>query len=329
MLFRKKKEVYKLTEEEKREKKKKAEKAAPEPSEPEEAEETLPESPEQAEKPRRSWKGILKDRKRTGMLFVGSSLVLLLVVAPGLNMLTTIPQAQVVVAVADIPKGTLIDSSMLTTATVPEATLLPIHLPREELAAGSYACSDIVAGEYLSSIKLSSEVPYPDGYLYEIPEGKRVVSVTFPGLASSLSSKLQAGDIVSVYLRDGDKTKTTEAILHEQLQYVKVLGITNGEGYTVTGGAEQSELEEPLAETALLLADEVQARLLAGMDGSNLHFALVYRGSEEQAAAYLARQDALNRGESSGEEIQPEAPEPEPPEEQPEQTPPEEVQENA
>lgn len=241
-----------------------------------------------------------KNKKKVGIFLVAASLLVLLVVSPVLNYLTATKTAVAVVATEAIPQGTQITQEMIAPVEVPEATLLPVHMKDQTLVIGRYAGADIVQDELITTPKISETIPYSNSYLYTLPAGKKAVSVTIPSLAAGLSGKLQAGDIVSLYValfETGDEDKETDkvsftATLLPELTYVQVLATTNLDGYDVTGNVEDEALEVPLPSTVTLAVNDAQAALLAGLETKGaLHAALVVRGDAALTASYLTLQE--------------------------------------
>lgn len=242
-------------------------------------------------------KKFIRNKRKMGLLLIGTSLFVLVVVSPTLNLVTSQEMTTAVVLTEDIPKGTLIDSQMLTTIDVPKAALLPIQVGQRDKVVGKYACSDMVKGEIISYPKVSEAIPFDDSYLYDLPDGKKAISITMPYLSSSLSSKVMAGDIVSVYARVKDE-KTTKAVLVSELTYVKVLAITNQDAYDLTTTPEKEEYENQVAFTVVLLVDDRQAEKLVSLEGENaIHLALVHRGDPEKASNFLKIQEVVNSRE--------------------------------
>lgn len=241
-----------------------------------------------------------RNQAKVGMVLIIISVIALVVVAPTVNYLTKQETATVVVAKEGITKSpNSLTEDMFSTAEVPENTLLPIHVKDINSVIGKYAKSDIAPGELVTSIKLSDTLPYENDYLYNLPQGKKAISVELTGMASSISGKLQNGDIVSTYFyfdyEESEQDRATEfsAELCPELTYVKVLSVTNNDGYDIYD-YNKEELEETIPSTVTLLVNDVQAEILVGLQtNANIHFALVARGDENICNAYLDKQDEI------------------------------------
>ena len=83
-----------------------------------------------------------------------------------------------------------------------------------------------------------------------------------------------------------------ETAIPPELQYVEVISVTASSGYDANTGEVVDEKELP--STVTLLVTTEQAKVLAELEqDSELHLALVYRGKPENAANFIAAQDAL------------------------------------
>ena len=113
---------------------------------------------------------------------------------------------------------------------------------------------------------------------------------SFKSFATGLSGKLESGDIVTVIV--ADYQGKGETAIPPELQYVEVISVTASSGYDANTGEVVDEKELP--STVTLLVTTEQAKVLAELEqDSELHLALVYRGTPENAAKFIAAQDAL------------------------------------
>ena len=118
----------------------------------------------------------------------------------------------------------------------------------------------------------------------------RTISVTIKSFATGLSGKLESGDIVTIIV--ADYQGKGETAIPPELQYVEVISVTASSGYDANTGEVVDEKELP--STVTLLVTTEQAKVLAELEqDSELHLALVYRGTPENAAKFIAAQDAL------------------------------------
>lgn len=288
-----------------------SEEEAPAWEEPEEAEEPAEEAPPQGkagekkkEKRKKSGLPFFEDKKKVGILLVSLSLFMILVVSPLLNYFTATKMTTAVVAKEDIKQGTPITDELLATVSVPESSMLPIYITGKDEALEKYAKTDIAKNEQLSSVKLSDTLPFENSYLYTLPQNKKALSVTVSSLASGLSGKLQAGDVVSLYVnlnesgqdqgQDQNQNKEKKdytAKLYGELTFLRVLAVTNVDGLDIEPVG-KTEQENALPATITLEVTDTQACILAGMEkNGKFYAALVSRGDEERAAALLKTQE--------------------------------------
>ena len=163
-------------------------------------------------------------------------------------------------------------------------------MKNKDSVIGKYASADMVAGDYIINSKVADEPAAENAYLYNLSGEKQAISVSVKSFATGLSGKLKSGDIVSVIAPDYQKQGDT--VIPPELKYVEVIAVTAGSGYDAnTGESEESE-EKELPSTVTLLATPEQSRILAMMEkDGNLHISLVYRGTKENAAKFIAEQD--------------------------------------
>lgn len=116
------------------------------------------------------------------------------------------PGAQVVVAESDLPRGTVVDTSALATARIPERYLPPGAISSVEEVAGSMLAADVAAGEIVTSARLASSGG-PTAAM--VPPGLRAAPVQVsvpPGL-------LAAGDRVDVLATFAAGQPRTETVV--------------------------------------------------------------------------------------------------------------------
>ena len=146
-------------------------------------------------------------------------------------------------------------------------------------------------GDYIIPSKLSDAPAAENAYLYSLDGSQQAISVSIKSFAEGLSGKLQSGDIVSVIAPDYKQQGQT--VVPAELQYVEIISVTASSGYDANTG-EAVEDEKELPSTVTLLVTTEQAKVLAGLEQeSELHLALVYRGTPENASAFIEAQDAL------------------------------------
>jgi pilus assembly protein CpaB len=201
----------------------------------------------------------------------------------------------VVRAKQNIPLGTQIAKDMVETVNVGKKGLPSGVLHSDGGAIGKYAAVGITAGDDITSVKLSST-----GSMYNLSDGQLLISVAVKNFADSLSGKLQAGDIVSVFFPPVSGNTVTggteaEAQCPDELQYIKVVAVTNQNGgdtdeTAVKKGASSGSGSNQLPAAVTLLVNRRQAQILAGQESNTVHLALACRGNEKTAKKLLTSQ---------------------------------------
>ena len=167
-------------------------------------------------------------------------------------------------------------------------------MQKSEDVVGKYAAMEMIKGEYILPTKISDTPASENAYLYGLTGEKRAISITIPSFAGGLSGKLISGDIVSVIAVD--YKEKGETVVPEELQYVEVIAVTDSKGNddeTVTVKPDGEE-EVELPETVTLLVTPVQANILAELEAEGeIHVALVYRGTAENAQKFISAQAKL------------------------------------
>lgn len=199
-------------------------------------------------------------------------------------------KTEIVRVTKDIKEGDEITAEMVQTVEVGAYNLPQNLMTDKKEVVGKYATADLAAGDYILSSKLSAVPAAENAYLYNLDGTKQAISVTIKSFAVGLSGKLESGDIVTVIV--ADYQGKGETAIPPELQYVEVISVTASSGYDANTGEVVDEKELP--STVTLLVTTEQAKVLAELEqDSELHLALVYRGTPENAAKFIAAQDAL------------------------------------
>ena len=236
---------------------------------------------------------LFKNRTVLGVLCIAIALVICFVITPLFNAsaanLTTIVRIK-----NDIKIGTQITSKDIETVEV-GAYNLPSNVVRKpDDVVGKYAAAELLKDEYVLSTKISDTPATENVYLYGMNGSKRVMSVTLPSFAKGLSGKLMSGDIVSVIAVDYQEKG--ETVVPDELQYVQVVAATDkrGNDEKVTEYRADGEEESDLPETVTLMVSPSQAIVLAELEAEGeIHIALVYRGTQENADKFLEAQEKI------------------------------------
>ena len=230
-------------------------------------------------------------RKRTviGVLCILLALIICFGVTP-LFSRSASEKTEIVRVTKDIKEGDEITAEMVQTVEVGAYNLPQNLMTDKKEVVGKYATADLAAGDYILSSKLSAVPAAENAYLYNLDGTKQAISVTIKSFAVGLSGKLESGDIVTVIV--ADYQGKGETVIPPELQYVEVISVTASSGYDANTGEVVDEKELP--STVTLLVTTEQAKVLAELEqDSELHLALVYRGTPENAAKFIAAQDAL------------------------------------
>ena len=232
---------------------------------------------------------IFRNRTVIGVLCILLALIICFGVTP-LFSRSASEKTEIVRVTKDIKEGDEITAEMVQTVEVGAYNLPQNLMTDKKEVVGKYATADLVAGDYILSSKLSAVPAAENAYLYNLDGTKQAISVTIKSFATGLSGKLESGDIVTVIV--ADYQGKGETAIPPELQYVEVISVTASSGYDANTGEVVDEKELP--STVTLLATTEQAKVLAELEqDSELHLALVYRGTPENAAKFIAAQDAL------------------------------------
>ena len=232
---------------------------------------------------------IFRNRTVIGVLCILLALIICFGVTP-LFSRSASEKTDIVRVTKDIKEGDEITAEMVQTVEVGAYNLPQNLMTDKKEIVGKYATADLVAGDYILSSKLSAVPAAENAYLYNLDGTKQAISVTIKSFATGLSGKLESGDIVTVIV--ADYQGKGETAIPPELQYVEVISVTASSGYDANTGEVVDEKELP--STVTLLVTTEQAKVLAELEqDSELHLALVYRGTPENAAKFIAAQDAL------------------------------------
>lgn len=232
---------------------------------------------------------IFRNRTVIGVLCILLALIICFGVTP-LFSRSASEKTEIIRVTKDIKEGDEITAEMVQTVEVGTYNLPQNLMTDKKEVVGKYATADLAAGDYILSSKLSAVPAAENAYLYNLDGKKQAISVTIKSFATGLSGKLESGDIVTVIV--ADYQGKGETAIPPELQYVEVISVTASSGYDANTGEVVDEKELP--STVTLLVTTEQAKVLAELEqDSELHLALVYRGTPENAAKFIAAQDAL------------------------------------
>lgn len=239
-------------------------------------------------------KEILRSKYLWGGLSILAALLLTFVVVP-MQQSRVATLEPVVVLAKNVAVGDRITADMLTTVEMSVGGIPSRAVMSTSEAVGLYVTTDGLAGDILTSDRLSPEYPTDDPFLVSLPEGKLAMAVSLSALEQNVASKLRAGDVIRLFAvlsdsaSDGTQSLTAEAV--QELQAVEILSITDNEALDIEDhGNTVTEVRQ--ISTVVLAVSEKQAARLAALDSNaTLYAALVSRGDPDRKAELLAEQE--------------------------------------
>ncbi len=239
-------------------------------------------------------KKILRNRTVLGIASIVLSLIICFGLTPLFNQAIS-EKVTVVRVTENISKGALITPKMIETVEIGGYNLPDTVLRQEESIVGNYALTELYTGDYVLNSKISSIPLAKYEYLTNFNGSERAISISIKSFAAGLSGKLEPGDIVTVMASDfGDLRETVSPA---ELQYVEVLTVTAGTGLDTNEfeiDQETIEKDQELPATVTLKVANDQAKLLAEMEAKGkIHVVFVYRGTKDNAAIFLEKQNRI------------------------------------
>ena len=233
----------------------------------------------------------LKNRTVLGVICIALALIICFAITPLFNASKS-STMKIVRIKNDLKIGQEITSKDIEVVEVGAYNIPSEVMKKSEDVVGKYASAVLITGEYVLAVKISDSPASENAYLYGLTGEKRAISITIPSFAGGLSGKLISGDIVSVIAVD--YKEKGETVVPDELQYVEVIAVTDKKGNddeTVTVKPDGEE-ETDLPETVTLLVTPEQANILAELEAEGeIHVALVYRGTAENAQKFISAQE--------------------------------------
>lgn len=233
----------------------------------------------------------MKNRTILGVIFSVVAIVVMFVVAPYFNSIAT-NDVDCVRLKADILRGTQITAAHLEIVSVPSHAIPAGTYKTAAEVVGKYATSQLYAGDYLTTGKLSTSSISAADALENIEEGKVAISIPISSFSGSLSGKLQNGDVVQIWIRL-DPEAEDGIFIPAELQWVKIITTTTGSGIDKDQIIVNEDGSFAMPSTVTLIVSEMQARCLVQYKDYEMFLTLVYRGNEEKVNEFLAKQDAV------------------------------------
>lgn len=233
----------------------------------------------------------LKNRTVLGVICIALALIICFAITPLFNASKS-STMRIVRVKNDLKIGQEITAKDIEIVEVGAYNLPSEVVKKSEAVVGKYAAAEMIKGEHVLAAKISDTPASENAYLYGLTGEKRAISITIPSFAGGLSGKLISGDIVSVIAVD--YRETGETIVPDELQYVEVIAVTDKKGNDeeTTTIKPDGEEETSLPETVTLLVTPEQANILAELEAQGeIHVALVYRGTAENAQKFVDAQE--------------------------------------
>lgn len=233
----------------------------------------------------------LKNRTVLGVICIALALIICFAITPLFNASNS-STMRIVRVKNDLKIGQEITAKDIEIVEVGAYNLPSEVVKKSEAVVGKFAAAEMFKGEYVLAAKISDTPASENAYLYGLTGEKRAISITIPSFAGGLSGKLISGDIVSVIAVD--YRETGETVVPDELQYVEVIAVTDKKGNDeeTTTIKPDGEEETSLPETVTLLVTPEQANILAELEAQGeIHVALVYRGTTENARKFVDAQE--------------------------------------
>lgn len=193
---------------------------------------------------------------------------------------------------SEVNKGEQITADKVKVVEVSKKGLPESAILNKKDVVGKYAVVDLVRDNTILERQLSKNPIAEDKYLYGLDGTQQAISFTIQNFASGLSGKLLTGDIISIIATTMDENNNEKTSTPKELQYVKVLAVTNDVG--VDKKEDNNNPEEELPTTITVLVNREQAELIANLEEtSKMHVSLVYRGTEKEAQKYIEQQNSI------------------------------------
>lgn len=186
----------------------------------------------------------------------------------------------VVKVTKQIEKNTQITEDMLEVKQMPKQAVTQSTITDKKQIVGKVSNVQLLPEDNLVMQKFTEVGTETDKALYEMDNSEQLaISVTLANLASSVSGKIQPGDVVSVY---GFINETKQLADYTDLQYIEVIGVSNSsaeELSTRNSDSETDSSDKVVPATVTLSVNRNQAQELVVLENtSSIHIVFVGRG---------------------------------------------------
>ena len=179
-----------------------------------------------------------------------------------------------------IEKNTQITEDRLEIKQMPKQAVTQSTITDKKQIVGKVSNVQLLPEDNLVMQKFTEVGTETDKALYEMDNSEQLaISVTLANLASSVSGKIQPGDVVSVY---GFINETKQLADYTDLQYIEVIGVSNSsaeELSTRNSDSETDSSDKVVPATVTLSVNRNQAQELVVLENtSSIHIVFVGRG---------------------------------------------------
>lgn len=186
----------------------------------------------------------------------------------------------VVKVTKQIEKNTQITEDMLEIKQMPKQAVTQNTITDKKQIVGKVSNVQLLPEDNLVMQKFTEVGTETDKALYEMDNSEQLaISVTLANLASSVSGKIQPGDVVSVY---GFINETKQLADYTDLQYIEVISVSNSsaeELSTRNSDSETDSSDKVVPATVTLSVNRNQAQELVVLENtSSIHIVFVGRG---------------------------------------------------
>lgn len=186
----------------------------------------------------------------------------------------------VVKVTKQIEKNTQITEDMLEIKQMPKQAVTQNTVTDKKQIVGKVSNVQLLPEDNLVMQKFTDVGTETDKALYEMDNSEQLaISVTLANLASSVSGKIQPGDVVSVY---GFINETKQLADYTDLQYIEVIGVSNSSAEELSARNSDSETDSSdkvVPATVTLSVNRNQAQELVILENtSSIHIVFVGRG---------------------------------------------------
>lgn len=233
----------------------------------------------------------LKNRMIIGCFCIIIAIFIGFVAVPKLSYYLATDVTDVVLIDEDIIKGTQIDNSMIKVESLKTDTLPNKYIPANEKDSliGKYANVDMFKDDVITEVKITDEaLSNHDTSSFEaLTLGRVALTVKIDGNQESVGSKIESGDVVTIFGQDG--------LIDPDIVYVKVLSVQDSDTNDI-----DKENTSPISLVTFDL-NIAQAQKVAKLsESSNVYLGLSAKSGTDLADKLLKKQESNFSVETMG-----------------------------